>query len=101
MMMAPPRPLRSMTADSAQTLALHALAHLLADQDRATRFCAASGVAGEDMAGQLGDPAFLGGVLDFVLEDEALLAEIAAAAGLTPEAVGAARSQLPGAPIGM
>lgn len=101
MMMAPPRPLRTMTAEGAQTLALNALAYLLADPDRASRFCVASGVAGEDMANQLGDAAFLGGVLDFVLEDEALLAEIAAAAGLSPEAVGAARRQLPGAPIDM
>lgn len=101
MMMAPPRPHRGMTAEDAQALALNALAYLLADQDRAARFCAASGVGGEAMAKQLGDPAFLGGVLDFVLDDEALLAEVATAAGVSPDAVGAARRRLPGAPLDM
>lgn len=101
MMMAPPRPVRGFTLEAAQVLALQALAYLLADPDRTARFCAASGVAGPDMASAVADPAFLGGVLDFVLEDEALLAEIAAASGVSPEAVGAARRRLPGAPVDM
>lgn len=104
MMIAPPRPShprtgRSVTAEGAQALALTALAHLLGDKDRAARFCAATGLAGEDLPPLLGDPAVLGGVLDFVLEDEVLLAEVAAAAGLAPEAVAGARRQFPGAAI--
>lgn len=97
-MMAPSRPPRGMTADSAQTVALNALAFLLADQDRAARFCAACGLGGQNLAEQLADPAFLGGVLDFVLDDELLLTEVASAVGVTPEAVAAARRRLPGAP---
>lgn len=98
-----PRPrhpvvVRSVSSDAAQTLALTALAHLLGDDDRAVRFCAACGMTGTDLATQLGDAAFLGGVLDFVLEDEVLLAEIAGAAGLAPEAVARARRRLPGGP---
>ncbi len=84
---------------AAQALALTALAHLLEDPERAARFCAASGVAGTDLATQLGEASFLGGVLDFVLDDEALLAEVAAAAGLPPETVLGARRRLPGGPI--
>lgn len=93
-----PAPLRAVNSEAAQALALTALAYLLEDGDRAARFCAASGIAGTDMAAQLGDAAFLGGVLDFVLEDDALLVEVAAAAGLAPEAVAGARRKLPGGP---
>lgn len=104
MMMAPSRPGHPpagcrVTADGAQALALTALAHLLCDTDRAVRFCAATGLAGGDLPPLLEDAAFLGGVLDFVLDDEVLLAEVAAAAGLAPEAVARARRQLPGAAI--
>lgn len=99
MMMVLQRPARSVTAEGAQTLALNALAHLLGDSDRAARFCAATGLPGEALPPLLDDPAFLGGVLDFVLDDEVLLAEIAVATGLTPEAVAGARRRLPGAPI--
>ncbi|HTY68556.1 MAG TPA: DUF3572 family protein [Alphaproteobacteria bacterium] len=109
MMNAPPRPLHShqishqrigaVSQEAAQALALTALAFLLEDPDRAARFCGASGLAGADLATQLSDAAFLGGVLDFVLEDEALLAELAAAAGLPPETVIGARRRLPGGPI--
>lgn len=99
MMMTLNRPAHGVTAEGAQALALTALAHLLGDKDRAARFCAATGLSGEDLPPLLGDPAFLGGVLDFVLDDEVLLAEIAAAAELSPEAIAGARRQLPGAPI--
>ena len=90
---------RSISEGAAQALALTALAYLLDDPDRAARFCAASGVAGTDLGTQLGDPSFLGGVLDFVLDDETLLVEVAAAAGLSPETVLGARQRLPGGPI--
>jgi hypothetical protein len=84
---------------AAQTLALTALAYLLEDPDRAARFCAASGIAGTDLGTRLGDASFLGGVLDFVLDDETLLVEVAATAGLPPETVLGARRRLPGGPI--
>ncbi len=84
--------------EMAQALALTALSYLLGDSGRAARFCAATGFGGDELRRYLGDPAFLGGVLDFVLEDEALLTEVAAVAELPPETVTAARRHLPGAP---
>lgn len=87
------------TPEAAQALALTALAHLLGDSDRAARFCAASGLGGGELSQHVEDPAFLGGVLDFVLDDEVLLVEVAAAAELPPEAILAARRRLPGAPL--
>ena len=94
---APPR--RALPdAETAQAVALTTLAYVLADSGRAARFCAATGLGGGELAAHVHDAAFLGGVLDFVLDDEALLVEIAAAAQLPPDAIFAARQRLPGAP---
>lgn len=83
--------------EAAEALALTALAHLLADPDRTARLLGLTGLAGHELATHLNDPAFLGGVLDFVLADEALLLEIAGVAGLRPERVAGLRRRLPGA----
>lgn len=83
--------------EEAQTAALAALAYVLADADRAGRFLAATGLDGTVLAGHLGDHAFLGGVLDFVLEDEVLLLGAAEAAGQRPERLVVLRQRLPGA----
>lgn len=83
--------------EAAEALALTALAHLLADNDRSARFLAMTGLAGHDLPEHVREPTFLGGVLDFVLADEALLLEIAGLTGLRPERVGRLRSCLPGA----
>jgi Protein of unknown function (DUF3572) len=85
--------------ETAEAIALTALAHLLGDADRANRFCGVTGIEGSALAGHLQDPGFLGGVLDFVLADEALLVEVASAVELPPEALAVARRQLPGAPL--
>lgn len=84
--------------ESAEAAALAALAHVLADDDRAARFLTVTGLAAAELRRQAADPAFLGGVLDFVLEDEPLLLGAAAAAGLRPERIAALRQRLPGAP---
>jgi len=83
--------------EAAETVALTALAYLLEDDDRSSRFLRVTGLAGSELAGHLADAAFLGGILDFVLDDEALLGGVAAATGLPPEAVRRARWRLPGA----
>jgi hypothetical protein len=85
--------------EAAEALALRALAYVLEDPERAGRFLQVTGLAGTDLAAQLDNAAFLGGVLDFVLEDEALLEGSAGACGLPPEAVRVARQHLPGLTI--
>jgi hypothetical protein len=82
--------------EAAEALALRALAYVIEDPERASRFLDVTGLAGTDLAAQLHSAAFLGGVLDFVLEDDTLLAGVAGAADLPPEAVRVARRQLPG-----
>lgn len=88
---------RMPSVEAAEALALTVLSYLLEDPDRASRFCAATGLGGDELARYVGDSAFLGGVLDFVLDDERLLVEVAAASETPPEAFNAARQRLPGA----
>jgi hypothetical protein len=91
------RPLQMVAnLEAAETLALQTLAYVLEDPERASRFLQVTGLVGMDLATQLDNPAFLGGVLDFVLENDILLEGAAGAAGLPPEAVRIARRQLPG-----
>lgn len=90
---------RVASSEAAEAMALTALAYVLEDPDRAGRFCALTGLGGAELTGAVRDPAFLGGVLDFVLDDEALLVEVAAASQVSPETLAAARRRLPGAPV--
>src|SRR4051812_17893985 len=98
-------PLRSLSpstshaTDAAEALALSALAFLLADDERAQRFVQVTSFSDQELKNQLGNTAFLGGVLDFILENETLVGEVAAALGLAPDKIAAARRRLPGAAI--
>lgn len=83
-------------ADAAQAVALSALVFLLEDPERTTRFLGVTGIEGPELAQRIHDPAFLGGVLDFLLQDETLLLAVAAAAGVRPERLAAMRRHLPG-----
>ena len=85
--------------DPAGTAALQALGFVAGDSDRLARFLALAGVSVDELKTRAGDPAFLGGVLDFVLEDEKLLLEFCEASGLKPASVARLRADLPGAPV--
>lgn len=88
-------------ADAAQAVALSALVYLLEDTGRTSRFLSVTGIEGAELAQRVLDPAFLGGVLDFVLEDETLLTAVAAAAGVKAERIAGMRRRLPGfLPVG-
>jgi hypothetical protein len=82
--------------EAAEALGLTALAYLLEDDDRAVRFLTATGIDGARLSTLLHDPVFLGCVLDFVLEDEALLLAVSATAGLRADRVAGIRRRLPG-----
>lgn len=90
---------RDKPKDTAETAALQALGFVAADDDRLARFMGLAGVSVDELKARASDPAFLGGVLDFVLEDEALLLEFCEASGLKPAAVARLRADLPGAPV--
>src|SRR3954469_14264701 len=94
-----PSPSASHVSDAAEAVALSALAWLLADDERAERFIQVTNFSGEEIKDLLANSTFLGGVLDFILEDETLVGEAAGALGLAPAEVAAVRRRLPGAAI--
>jgi Protein of unknown function (DUF3572) len=82
---------------AAETLALEALGYLAADQAGLVRFLAASGLERDDLRARAASPELLAGVLDFVLSDDALLADFCDARRLSAKDVHRARRALPGA----
>ena len=82
--------------EQAETLALQALGYLAADEDRLYRFLLSTGLTPQDVRDRVGDPAFLAGVLDHLLTDDALVVAFAEDNALEPEAVMTARRRLPG-----
>lgn len=87
-----------LTRDEAETIAVQAVGFLASREDHFLRFVALTGMTVDGVRASLGDGAVLGAVLDFVLADEALLLEFAAAAGIAPDRPARARALLPGAP---
>ncbi|HJP22156.1 MAG: DUF3572 domain-containing protein [Alphaproteobacteria bacterium] len=85
-----------MTPESAETIALKALAFIAADSDELERLLARTGLTPETLRSQAGDPALLGGVLDFLFEQDDRLLAFCQNAGLAPEETTRARSRLPG-----
>lgn len=88
-----------MNEKNAIAVAQDAIIWLSHDPDTLGTFLSASGAAPGDLAGLLGDPGFLGFLLDFVLGDDARVIAFAAAAGLRPEDVARARAALPGGAV--
>ena len=86
-----------MTPESAHTIALQALAHIAGDERILGRFMGLTGLDATGLRSGAADPSVLGGVLDFVLGDEAVLMEFCEAAGIQPETPARARAALPGA----
>ncbi|MEO1107767.1 MAG: DUF3572 domain-containing protein [Pseudomonadota bacterium] len=60
----------SLSADSAETLALTALGWLVGNEELLPVFLGSTGAASEDLRASAGDPAFLTSVLDFLLMDD-------------------------------
>ena len=80
----------------AELFAAQALAWLSADSARLSAFMAASGSAPGDLRRAMADSAFLLGVIDFVMADEAMLLACCADLDLPPDHPARARAALPG-----
>lgn len=78
----------------ADTLALSALGWVLADQDRADRLLALTGLTPEVLRARLTDRAVLGAVLEFLAGHEPDLMLAADALNVAPEALVKAREAL-------
>ncbi|WP_043743667.1 DUF3572 domain-containing protein [Paramagnetospirillum magneticum] len=86
-----------MSPNSAEVTALRALAWVVTDQDRATRFLTATGCDSDTLRRRAGEAEILGAVLDFLLDDEASLLAFADEVNLPAQSVALARFALPGA----
>ncbi|MEH3045792.1 DUF3572 family protein [Sphingomonas adhaesiva] len=77
-----------------QTVALQALVWTLADEARAGRLVALTGLTPADLRARLGEPAVLAACLAFLEGHEPDLVACAGAIGATPDALVAARAAL-------
>jgi hypothetical protein len=87
---------QQLTAEMAQTIALQALAHIASDEDRLAGFMAQTGLSTDELKDRAAEPAFLGGVLDFLMSDEATLVAFCEEKDMAPDLPGLARQTLPG-----
>lgn len=84
-------------AERSHTIALNALAYLAGDEDWLNHFLSATGMDLGDLKAGAGDIGFLAGLMDYFLQNEALLLAFAASEELAPETIVRARQYLPGA----
>jgi hypothetical protein len=85
-----------MNRDSAETLALEALAFLIGDADLGPMFLNATGMAPADLAARAGEPTVLAGVLGFLMQDDRWIRDFCEATGRPPANVQRALHALPG-----
>ena len=85
-----------MTPDRAETLALQALAWMAADEEVAARFAGATGASLADARHPLQEPAYLAGILEFLLGEDARVTAFCDAEGLPYDAPLRALHALPG-----
>jgi hypothetical protein len=70
--------------ERAETMALNMIAFLMGDEERADGFFGTTGLAPDDLRAGVGQPAFLGGVMDYLLEREDLLVTFCADNNIDP-----------------
>ncbi|KXF77645.1 hypothetical protein ATN84_09860 [Paramesorhizobium deserti] len=86
----------NMTTESAQTLAVQALAFLAGDDELLPRFLSLTGIQPGDIRTAAREPGFLAGVLQFYLAHEPTLMRFCEATGSKPEDMQRALNALPG-----
>jgi hypothetical protein len=78
---------RKVGRDGAEAIAIEALGYLAGRPEELSRFLALAGLGPTNLRQAASDPAFLAGVVGFLMQDEPLLLAFAADAGLAPAAV--------------
>lgn len=86
--------MRARSTNDAEALALSALAATLTDERRAQRFLDLSGIDTEELRRQAAEPTLLAALLRFLEAHEPDLIDVAAALGVKPEELVAAREDL-------
>jgi hypothetical protein len=78
-------PLKRVTREEAENVALHAFSFLTADEERLGRFLAVSGLRPDTIREAASAPGFFAGILDYVVSDEPLLIALAKELNTKPE----------------
>ena len=86
----------TLTPKAVESLAVEAFAFIAGDPELASRFMSLSGLDPSSLRAAAKDPHFLAGVLDYVMTDERLIFDLAAATGHRPESIVAACRSLKG-----
>ena len=81
----------ALTQEVAEHVAIQALSYIAAEPDRLGGFLAATGIGPDRIRAAAREPGFLGGVLNYLAGDEALLLAFAEAENLAPDLVAKAR----------
>ena len=84
------------TSDS-NVIALQLIAFIASDEERFERFTALSGIGPFEMQQSAQDPVFLGFMLDYALQDEALILGFAQNQDISLQTIVNARRHFPGA----
>ena len=87
-------PLKRITHEEAEAVALSALAYITGDEEVLGRFLALSGLEPGTIRAAAASPGFLAAVLDYVASDEPLLIALAKALDTKPERIMEARQTL-------
>ncbi len=85
-----------MQQDRAELIAVQALGWLAGNDDLLPVFLGATGSNVDDLRAQAGDPAFLGAVLEFLMNDDAWVIGFCDSVGLKYDEPMQARQALPG-----
>ncbi len=88
-----------MNTDRAETIALQALAFLAADDEALGGFLHFTGLGVGELRAAAANPEILAGILDYVLQDEAMLLAFCKAADIRPDEPIRARAYLPGGDV--
>jgi len=80
--------------ETAEMLAVQALAFVAEDDTRLSGFIASTGIAAQSIRDAAREPNFLTGVLEHIMADENLLIAFADSAGIDPAEVARARQAL-------
>jgi len=80
--------------ETAEMLAVQALAFIAEDDSRLSAFVASTGIAVQSIRAAAREPNFLAGVLEHILSDDTLLIAFAEGAGINPAEVPRARQAL-------
>ena len=85
-----------MNDETARNLAGRALVYIAQEPERIRQFLAITGIGPAEIRARAQDPAFLAGILDHLLSDEAMLLDFAAWSEIDTSSVGRSRQFLPG-----